>query len=171
MREELAAAERSATDEETVSLIAGLRQDADRAMESVRDTARGIYPPLLAQDGLVAALADELKVAGIPTRVDAGTPPRGRREAEAAVYYSCVEAVQNAAKHAGPAAHATVSIEHHDGRLMFSVRDNGRGFDPRAAAEGSGLTNIRDRIEAVGGTVEISSVPGGGTTLAGTVPW
>jgi signal transduction histidine kinase len=91
------------------------------------------------------------------------------QEAEAAVYFSCLEALQNVAKYAG-ASRATVSLSDGDGRLRFEVSDDGVGFEPGAASHGSGLQGIADRLAALDGTLEVRSAPGSGTTVAGVVP-
>jgi signal transduction histidine kinase len=90
-------------------------------------------------------------------------------EVENAVYFCCLEAMQNAAKHAGHAAVVTVALGEADG-LVFEVRDNGAGFDSSAAPSGAGVTNMRDRLAALGGVVEVSSAPGEGTVVAGRIP-
>jgi signal transduction histidine kinase len=87
------------------------------------------------------------------------------------VYLCCLESIQNAAKHAGSDASVTVRLRRAGHELAFSVRDTGRGFDPRATARGAGLTGVQDRIDTVGGRVEIAAAPGAGTTVAGAVPW
>ena len=97
----------------------------------------------------------------------------GRRypaEIENAVYFCCLEAVQNASKHAGDAAVVQVSVAEHDDSVCFDVRDNGAGFDLDAVASGVGLTNIRDRVAAVRGRVTIESTPGRGTHISATIP-
>ena len=97
----------------------------------------------------------------------------GRRyaaEIENAVYFCCLEAVQNASKHAGDAAVVQVSVAEHDDSVCFDVRDNGAGFDLDAVPSGVGLTNIRDRVAAVRGRVTIESTPGRGTHISATIP-
>jgi signal transduction histidine kinase len=100
--------------------------------------------------------------------LDANGSRRYPSEIEAAVYFCCLEAMQNIAKYAN-ASDATIRLGRSNGDLTFEVVDDGRGFDP-ATAGGSGLTNMRDRVEAVGGTLEIQSEPGNGTTVLGRVP-
>ena len=108
--------------------------------------------------------------APLPVRVDVDLPARLAPEIEAAVYFSCVEAIQNAAKHAGDGATVTVSVRAHAGRVAFEIRDDGVGFDAVAAHGGDGLTNLHDRAAAVGGDVQVASGHGTGTTLRGDVP-
>ncbi len=87
-----------------------------------------------------------------------------------AVYFSCLEALQNVAKHAGRNAAATLRLWADGGTLHFEVADDGAGYTPGPAGEGTGLTNIRDRLGAVGGSFEIGAAPGGGTIASGAVP-
>jgi signal transduction histidine kinase len=90
---------------------------------------------------------------------------------ERAIYLCCLESIQNAAKHAGPDAAVTVRLRCAQGELRFSVRDTGCGFDPGIVTPGAGLASLRDRVETVGGHVEVDTAPGHGTTVAGAVPW
>ena len=154
--------------EKTTALLAELKSDVTDALENVRNLARGIYPPVLADHGLAAALEAQARKAPIMVHLDANGSGRYPSEIEAAVYFCCLEAMQNIAKYAN-ASDATIRLGRSNGDLTFEVVDDGRGFDP-ASAGGSGLTNMRDRVEAVGGTLEIQSEPGNGTTVLGRVP-
>jgi signal transduction histidine kinase len=100
-----------------------------------------------------------------------GAEPRSTQEAEEAVYFSCTEAIQNAAKHAGTAARVEVWLHHHPGRLVVSIADDGPGFDPAQTPAGAGLRNIRTRVQEVGGTFSVASNPGPGTVLMISLPW
>jgi signal transduction histidine kinase len=153
---------------QTSALLAELKSDATDALENVRDLARGIYPPVLADHGLAAALEAQARKALVMVRLDANGSGRYPSEIEAAVYFCCLEALQNIAKYAS-ANEAIIRLGRSNGDLTFQVVDDGRGFDP-ATAGGSGLTNMRDRVEAVGGTLEIQSEPGIGTSVTGRVP-
>jgi signal transduction histidine kinase len=153
----------------TETLLEDVEHDAQSALETLRDLARGIYPPLLADQGLGAALAAQARRAAIPVSVEADGVGRYAQDVEAAAYFCCLEAVQNAAKYGGGAP-ATISLAERDGVLHFMVVDQGPGFDLHTMARGSGLQNMQDRIEALGGTVTILSRPGGGTTVHGQVP-
>ena len=153
---------------QTSALLAELKSDATDALENVRDLARGIYPPVLADHGLAAALEAQARKALVMVRLDANGSGRYPSEIEAAVYFCCLEALKNIAKYAS-ANEAIIRLGRSNGDLTFEVVDDGRGFDP-AIAGGSGLTNMRDRVEAVGGTLEIQSEPGIGTTVLGRVP-
>jgi signal transduction histidine kinase len=151
------------------SVAAQLQGDTTEALEELRDLARGIYPPLLADKGLVAALESQARKSVVPVTVEGDGVGRYAREAEAAVYFSCLEALQNVAKYAS-ASRATVTLSDGDGRLRFEVSDDGVGFDVASQPSGSGLQGIADRLAALDGEIEIRSVPGAGTTVAGVLP-
>jgi signal transduction histidine kinase len=152
-----------------VDMAAQLQAETTEALEDLRDLARGIYPPLLADEGLPAALAAQARKSPLPVAVAAGDVGRYPQDVEAAVYFSCLEALQNVAKYA-EASRVVISLARHDGRLMFSVTDDGVGFDPGATHRGSGLQGIADRLDSLGGTLEIRSSIGAGTTLEGSLP-
>jgi signal transduction histidine kinase len=155
--------------EKAIMTLGQLKGDADDALETLRDLARGIYPPLLADKGLVAALESQARKATVPVTVDGDGVGRYSQEIEAAVYFSVLEALQNVQKYAEASA-AAVRLRGQDGVLRFEVDDDGRGFDVAAATVGSGLTNVADRLDALDGTFEIHSIPGTGTRLRGTLP-
>jgi signal transduction histidine kinase len=146
-----------------------LGRGVDEALDDIRSLARGIYPPLLADRGLEEALRTAALRSPLATIVKPTGIGRYPPEVESAVYFCVVEAMQNAAKHAEGARHVVVSL-HGDDALHFEVRDDGQGFDADGAPPGVGLTNMRDRMAAVGGEVRIHSVPGEGTRVYGTVP-
>jgi len=146
-----------------------IQADATSALDDLRDLARGIYPPLLADKGLPVALEAQARKAAVRVAVDAGDLGRFSQDVEAAVYFSCLEALQNVAKYAEASA-VRISLARHDGRLSFAVTDDGVGFDPAAATHGSGLQGIADRLDALGGTFEVESRVGSGTVVKGTVP-
>ena len=151
------------------ALVAELKDDTDEALETLRDLARGIYPPLLADQGLAAALAAQARKATLPVEVDAGGVGRYPQDVEAAVYFCVLEALQNVQKYAR-ATTATVRVHEVGGRLAFDVSDDGIGFDPARRSRGAGLQNMEDRLDALGGTVAVSSAPGEGTMVAGELP-
>jgi signal transduction histidine kinase len=155
--------------EKASATIVALKGDADEALETLRDLARGIYPPLLPDRGLAAALQSQAGKATIPVRVDADGVGRYPQETEAALYFCTLEALQNVQKYAAASA-ATVHLREERERLLVEVGDDGRGFDVTAVTRGAGLTNMEDRLEALGGTLQIESTPGVGTTLRATVP-
>jgi signal transduction histidine kinase len=150
-------------------LIRQLKGDTDEALETLRDLARGIYPPLLADKGLAAALEAQARKATLPVSVDADGVGRYPQQTEAAVYFCVLEALQNIQKYAR-ATMATVSVSGRDGQLTFEVADDGIGFNPAAQRKGSGTQNMEDRLDALGGSVEVRSAVGVGTTVTGRLP-
>jgi signal transduction histidine kinase len=166
----LALAEAAAQPETKVrALITQLKQDADAALDTMRDLARGIYPPLLASDGLEAALRGQIRRITVPIELEVDNVPRQPREAEAAVYFCCLEALQNIAKYA-QAQRVSLRLWTKDSDLAFRVQDDGKGFDATTVPQGSGLQNMRDRMEALGGSLEVRSSPGRGTAIEGRIP-
>jgi signal transduction histidine kinase len=152
-------------------LLEQLGHDLQDAVQELRDLAHGIYPPVLMDRGLVAALESAAGRAALPVAVAGSDVGRYPQEVEAAVYFCCLEALQNAAKHAGDGARATVMIERREEGLSFAVADDGVGFDPAGPARrGHGFVNMSDRLGAIGGTLEIDSTPGRGTRVSGVVP-
>jgi signal transduction histidine kinase len=150
-------------------VLAQVQTEAQEALENLRELARGIYPPLLADQGLAVALRAQARRAPIPVTVEADGISRYLEDAEAAVYFSVLEGLQNVAKYAG-ASHAVVRLSQADRALSFEVADDGRGFDAGRTLYGTGLQGIADRLAALGGTLEVRSVPGAGTALLGMVP-
>src|SRR5215475_11056342 len=150
-------------------LLAELRRDAAGAVEDLRDLARGVYPPLLASEGLVTALEAQARKAPVPTSVIADGVGRYPQDVEAAVYFCVLEALQNVAKYAG-ATRAGVRLAGSGHGLTFEVTDDGAGFDPGRRGYGAGLQGMADRLHAHGGSLAVRSSPGAGTTIAGRVP-
>ena len=146
-----------------------LQEEATAALDDLRDLARGIYPPLLADKGLSAALEAQARKSPVPVSVAAGDLGRFSQEIEAAIYFSCLEALQNVTKYA-EASHVEISLARSNGELSFGVTDDGVGFDPAVVSDGSGLQGIADRLDALGGTFEIVSTVGVGTAINGSVP-
>jgi signal transduction histidine kinase len=153
----------------TVELLEGLEGETQDALENLRDLARGIYPPLLADKGLVAAVDAQARKAPVPVELRAEGVGRLPRDVEAAAYFSILEALQNVAKYA-EATHAIVRVSAVDGALTFEVEDDGRGFAPGSTPSGTGLQGVADRLSVLDGTLEVRSAPGSGTTIAGRVP-
>lgn len=151
------------------SLMKQLQDDVNSAIEELRSLAHGIYPPLLSSAGLGEAMTAACRRASLPASVEADAVSRYAPEIEAAVYFCCLEALQNAAKHAGEGASARIRIWEEAGGLLFQVSDDGTGFENNGRAEGAGLTNMRDRLGAVGGTLHVQS-NGHGTQIQGVVP-
>ncbi len=154
---------------QATAMLEQAQSETQDAIETLRDLARGIYPPLLADKGLAAALDAQARKAAINTEVSADGIGRYPQEAEAAVYFCCLEAMQNAAKYAH-ASHLTIQLRDGNGELRFEVEDDGTGFDPATTPRGAGLQNMADRLAALGGEVEVHSSPGTGTTIAGRIP-
>jgi signal transduction histidine kinase len=153
----------------SAEIAAQLQEEATTALDDLRDLARGIYPPLLADQGLPAALEAQARKSPLPVAVEASDVGRLSQDVEAAVYFSCLEALQNVSKYA-EASGVTISLARTDGRLTFSISDDGVGFDPSMTTNGTGLQGIADRIDALGGAFEVSSALGAGTTLNGSLP-
>ena len=150
-------------------LIPQLQADADETLSTLRDLARGIYPPLLVDEGLVTALQAQARRSPIPVRLSSDGTGRYRPDLEAATYFCCLEALQNAAKYS-QASEVCIRLSQELGRLVFVVEDNGRGYDAGQVKLGSGLQNMVDRVEALGGKLEISSSVGAGTRVVGWLP-
>src|SRR5205085_10148131 len=128
--------------------------------------ARGIYPPLLADQGLAAALDAQARKSPVSVTMESDGIGRYDQEHEAAIYFCALEALQNVGKYAN-ATSVALRLGERDGRLTFEVTDNGAGFDPASIDYGTGLQGMADRLAALGGTVEVRSAPGVGTTVAG----
>jgi len=153
------------------SLLDELTSDVKDALERFRELAHGIYPPILEDRGLADGLRAAAARGPIRARVETvSVIERHSREVEATVYFCCLEALQNAGKHAGDGARAIVRLWEDVDSLRFEVIDDGIGFDPASRPRGSGLTNIEDRLGALGGRLAVRSSPGAGTTIAGVVP-
>lgn len=170
VRSRLATAADDARDPALQTLLAELALAAEQAAATLDEAARGIYPRPLVEHGLAVAL--RAAVTGVSVLFEAQPIGRGPRQCEAAVYFACLEAAQNARKHTPPGTVVTVTLREQAGRLRFSLHDDGGGFDAGADLGGSGLANIRDRIAAVDGDVAVMSDPARGTTtVSGSVPW
>lgn len=145
--------------------LANLGDEFDEALDELRAVAHGIYPPLLAEAGLGAALHEVARRSTVPLTIGIEDVGRLSEDCEAAVYYCCLEALQNVAKHAGDDASASVRLWQERSVIHFRVSDDGVGFMEQSVARGAGLTNMADRIEAVGGSLAVRSAPGEGTTV------
>ncbi len=160
----------TAVNEEPARQMLGeLQADAAGALANLRDLARGIYPPLLADLGLAAALNAQANKSPVPVAVEADGIGRFGQEAEAAVYFCCLEALQNTAKYAG-ATQALICLQAQNGTLRFTVSDDGAGYDARHTPLGSGQRNMADRLAALDGQLEVLSAPSLGTTVTGYLP-
>lgn len=150
-------------------LLEEIGRDVREALETVRDLAQRIYPPLLLDRGLVEALRAAASGVAVRTRVEADGLDRYPPEIEATVYFCCLEALRNADRHAGAGTQATIRVWHDEGTLHFEVGDDGVGFE-HAQRQGTGLTNVGDWLGALDGRLAISSDPGRGTRIHGTIP-
>lgn len=152
-------------------MLEELREDVQVAVGELRELAHGIYPPLLRDRGLPEALRTAANRAALSTVVDVdGEIGRFPTEVEAAVYFCCLEAMQNAGKHAGEGSVVTVTVVSDDAELRFAVSDDGAGFVIDRRAAGHGFVNMEDRVGAIGGRVEVDSAPGAGTQIRGFIP-
>jgi signal transduction histidine kinase len=154
------------------ALVVQAQAEATDALANLQDLARGIYPPLLADQGLAAALEAQARRSPVPVTVEADGLGRYPQEAEAAIYFCVLEALQNIAKYA-VASRAAVRLAGQVGPgsvLEFSVADDGAGFDPGSAGYGTGLQGMADRMAALGGDLRVRSQPGHGTTVSGRLP-
>jgi signal transduction histidine kinase len=156
-------------DTEARDLLGELQEDAASALANLRDLARGIYPPLLEDRGLVPALRAQAGKSPVPVVVDADDIGRLGQHIEAAVYFCCLEALQNIAKYA-TASHVRICLTARDQLLSFTVSDDGAGYDQSVTPMGSGQRNMADRLAALDGRLEVRSAPGKGTTITAHLP-
>jgi signal transduction histidine kinase len=150
-------------------LIGQIQDETTDALETLRELARGIYPPLLADKGLVAALEAQGRKVAVPVTVHADGVGRFDRDVEAGVYFCVLEALNNVSKYAD-ATRVDIRLSNGSGALWFEVGDDGIGFDASAGRGGTGLQGMTDRLSALGGTLEVRSAPGSGTVVLGSVP-
>ncbi len=165
----LMAAKLAGQDQELASLLEQLGAEVRDTAQELRNLAHGIYPPLLRANGLADALFAAASHATLPTRVQAGSVGRYPADVEAAVYFCCLEAMQNACKHAGERASVRLRVREEAGTLTFEVTDDGAGFDAAGRRLGAGLLNMADRLGAFGGRLRVDSAPGQGTRVTGMV--
>jgi signal transduction histidine kinase len=149
-------------------MLEEIGDELDDALDELRSLAQGVYPPLLAEHGLAEALKSTARRAPIAISVSVPRLSRYPADIETAVYFCCREALQNVAKHGGGSARLGLSEQ--GAQLHFAVADSGPGFDPESRSLGQGIVNMCDRIEAVGGTLTVTSHAGGGTVISGVVP-
>jgi signal transduction histidine kinase len=148
------------------TMLEELQGQTTETLEDLRDLARGIYPPLLADKGLPVALQAQARKSPVPVTVQPDGVGRYAQDVESAIYFCCLEALNNVAKYAD-ASSVEIRLRESDGKLRFEVADNGVGFEPRAGSQGTGLQGMADRLDAIGGTLDIVSAPGAGTTVTG----
>ncbi len=150
-------------------MLGELCHQVDAAIETIRSLSLGVYPPLLEEQGIAAALEAQYTASGLPVQMHSDGLGRYPIEIEAAVYFCVLEALQNAAKYA-EAATITVTLAEGGGTVEFQVTDDGGGFDPQGDGAGTGLAGMRDRLAVFGGSIDVESTPGHGTSVRGTVP-
>jgi signal transduction histidine kinase len=139
----------------------------ETAIAEIRRLAHGIYPPLLVSGGLAQALPAVAARAPVPVQLNLAGLGRYPASIETALYFCCSEALQNAAKHGGPDTTVTITAHSDDRGLTLTISDTGRGFDP--ATTGTGLTNMTDRLSAIGGDLVIDTAPGRGTRVTAAI--
>ncbi|HUR18412.1 MAG TPA: histidine kinase [Acidimicrobiales bacterium] len=156
---------------EAVAMLDVLKGDVQEAVAELRALAHGIFPPLLMAGGLPEALPAAAGRAAVTTTVVADRVGRYPQDVETAVYFCCLEALQNAGKHAGDGAVAEVRVWEDEGMLLFEVVDDGAGFElDGSPVTGSGFVNMGDRVGAIDGTLSVESSPGAGTRVRGSIP-
>lgn len=152
------------------ALVQEMGLDVDAAMVELRALAHGMAPPLLVERGLAAALVEAAQRAAMPIQTQIEDVGRCDAGIERAVYYCCLEALQNTAKHAGADACAQLTLNRVGDMLLFTIVDDGTTvFTLERSGDGKGLSNMRERIETIGGQLEIQALPGMGFRVAGTV--
>jgi signal transduction histidine kinase len=150
--------------------LADVGKHVDATLDQIRNLAKGIYPSALLDLGIAPALSAVARDLPITVALHADLRRRLPPDVEAAVYFCCVEALQNVAKHCGARARVDVNLSDRPDGLRFVVADDGPGFDPALITSTHGITGMRDRLAAVGGTLSITSTHGRGTTVTGSVP-
>jgi signal transduction histidine kinase len=168
LRLEIEAEERDLSESSRERLVK-VTQSVEAALAEVRQVAHGLYPPLLAASGLATALRRLRGHTSSPPEIDAVGVGRYPPEIESAVYYCCLEAIQNATKHGGRGVHVSVVLAEEDGHLTFRVVDDGPGF-ALGDVGGFGLQNMEDRLGALGGRLTIATAPGRGCAVSGRIP-
>jgi signal transduction histidine kinase len=157
--------------EQAKLILEELGNELQDAVQELRELAHGIYPPLLMDQGLTAALRAAAGRSPLDVEIEeTDAIARYNADVEAAVYFCCLEAMQNAAKYAGEGAHVTVHVREDEGKLVFDVADDGAGFDPASRGAGAGFTNMYDRLGAIGGSLRVDAAPGEGTRISGAIP-
>ncbi len=163
-------AERSGNDPVASEQLTRLGAEVQAIIDELRRLARGLFPRVLSDLGPVAALRETARSAPLPTTVSGRLGDRYAAEIERAVYFCCLEALQNAYKHGGAATVVRVRLVQHEQDLAFEVTDDGEGFDPDLKTVGAGLQNMHDRVALLGGALVIDSAPGEGTRVTGIIP-
>jgi signal transduction histidine kinase len=150
-------------------MLEDLGRELDEALAELREVSHGFYPGVLSRYGVAAALRSASSRAALDVRVEDQGLKRHAEAIEHTVYFCCLEALQNAAKHAGQGASVVVRLVERPEELRFEVHDDGVGFVPDAGGGGSGLLNLADRLKAVGGSLQVESAPGRGARVSGRI--
>jgi signal transduction histidine kinase len=153
-----------------MQMLAEVGRQMDETLDDVRSLAKGVYPPLLPEHGLAGAIRSVNRRSPWPASLDLDGIGRYPADTEAAVYFCCLEALQNVTKHAGPAVDSAIQLWEEGRRLHFEVSDDGLGFAQEKVEPGDGLANMRDRMETVAGTLTVISHERRGTVVHGSVP-
>jgi signal transduction histidine kinase len=170
MKLELAARDVAAKDPALAKELSGVGEELSQVLDDLRQLARGAYPSALVDFGLEKALTSVAWRSSQPTKVSATAIGRYSPEIEAAVYFCCLESLQNIARHAGADARAEIRLWTANGDLCFAVEDDGVGFRSGSVREGSGFANMDDRLAVFGGTLTVEATSPRGTTVRGSVP-
>lgn len=160
---------RKAGDEDAALRMGHLTAEVQETLEEIRRVARGIYPQLVESESVVTAIRTRALGSPIPVDVSAANVGTYPPDVQAAIYFAAVEAITNASAYARP-SHIDVGITDTGAEIVVTVTDDGSGFDPPSTGEGVGLTNIRDRVEALGGELVVRSAIGVGTMIEARIP-
>ena len=170
MKLELAARDVAAKDPELARELSEVGEELTQVLDELRQLARGVYPSTLRDFGLERALTSVAWRSSQPTKLSAIAVGRYPPEIEAAVYFCCLESLQNVARHAGADAQVEVRLWTANGELCFAVEDDGVGFQTGSVREGSGFANMNDRLAVFGGTLTVEARRPGGTRVRGSLP-
>jgi signal transduction histidine kinase len=160
----------SASTAEDREAMEQLGRDLDAALADIRNVTRDGSPELLLRNGVVASIRSAAARASLKVTIEARNVGRYAPNVERGIYFCCLEALQNALKHAGPSAAVHIRLVGEPNRISFSVDDNGVGFDPSRIQDGVGLVHLADRVDVMGGVLTIDSYPGMGTRIRGEIP-
>ena len=165
------AGELAAKDPQVAERLADVGADLEEILRELRSLAHGLHPPVLRQFGLREALASVSRRSTPPAKLEAAAIGRYAEEIETAVYFCCLEALQNVGKHAGADSRAVIRLWQRGNDLCFEIGDDGAGYDVDSTpVTGTGLTNMADRLAALGGTFAVDSTPGQGTRVRASLP-
>ena len=153
-------------DQAMVGLLQEIGAEADHSVESLRAFARGVYPPLLEAEGLAAAVSAHARSARFPVAVVTDGIGRYPKDIESTIYFCVLEALRDSAE----SDQTAVRLAQLNGSVTFEIRRDGEGLDEAPASVDMRVVNMRDRIDALAGTLTAVSLPGGGTVISGAIP-